>query len=139
MSNEDLKEFVEIQFKYMNEKIDNNHRHSSEMQNNTLAQATKTNGRLGRLEVKVWEIEKEGNGHITNCPNTGKIKALEDENLEIRVIKKYPKVVFGILVFLVCVSLFGVLFGYNKIGSELDTIKARQQIILNEEQSLMRK
>ena len=41
-----------------------------------------------------------------------------------RIIKKYPKITFGVLIFLVCVALFGVYSGYMKVNNALDSIKA---------------
>ena len=106
-------------YKVLCEKIDTNHSFNVQALVRIEAQTTKTNGRVNALEVKVWELEKE--------------------NLEIRVIKKYPKSALLGLVGIVFVCIYFVVVGYNKVNGELDTIKARQQIILNEKDSSMKK
>lgn len=54
-------------------------------------QTTKTNGRVTKLEDKVFELEKRDLTHINNCPQTVKIEKINEELLEYKMIKKYPK------------------------------------------------
>lgn len=126
-------------YKVICEKIDINQAFTAQALLRIETQTTKTNGRVSSLEVKIWELEKDEVTHILNCPNVPKIEALEKENLEIRVIKKYPKLALGVLVVSVAAMLVSIWLGYNKLGNELNTIQARQQMILNSEQSLMKK
>lgn len=132
MNNAELRE-------YLCEKIDTNHNHTLLLLEAIKEQTTKTNGRVNTLELKLWEVVKEEANHVINCPNVPLIQALQDENQEIRIIKKYPKIALGILIFFVLSALFTVYLGYSKVGNELDTIKARQGLILNEKTSPMKK
>ncbi|MCX6222494.1 MAG: hypothetical protein NTZ69_16100 [Bacteroidia bacterium] len=132
MNNAELKE-------YLSDKIDTNHKHTFLLLEAIREQTTKTNGRVNTMEVKLWEVVRDEASHVINCPNVPLIKALQDENQEIRIIKKYPKVALGILVFFVVGALFAVYLGYSRVDNELDTIKARQGLILNEKTSPMKK
>lgn len=132
MNNAELKE-------YLSEKIDTNHKHTLLLLEAIREQTTKTNGRVNTLEVKLWKVVEDEAKHVINCPNVPLIQALQDENQEIRIIKKYPKVALGILVFFVVGALFAVYLGYSRVGNELDMIKARQGLMLNEKTSQMEK
>jgi hypothetical protein len=132
MNNAELKE-------YLSEKIDTNHKHTLLLLEAIRDQTTKNNERMNAVELKLWEVAKDEANHVINCPNVALIQALQDENQEIRIIKKYPKAALGILVFFVLGALFTVYLGYSRVGNELDTIKARQGLILNEKTSQMKK
>lgn len=68
----------------------------------------KTNGRVNAIEAK--EIE-----HNLNCPQRPKIDKMEEELLEYRMLKKYPRffvvttVLFGIILILMALSQTGMI------------------------------
>lgn len=84
---------------------------------------------------EVTRVAKDVADHAVNCPAIAAIEQLKEENAEIRMIKKYPKAALAVLLVFLCSALFSIYLGYNKIGDDLNTIKSRQQIILNESTS----
>lgn len=126
-------------FQVLSSKIDTNHENMIRLLTSIEAQTTKTNGRVNCLEVKVWELEKDEIMHEINCPQAPKIAALEKENEDIRMMKKYPQITFFGFIGLVAVCIYLVAMGYNKVNTELTTIQDRQQQILNEKTSPMKK
>lgn len=130
MNNQELKE-------YLCEKIDTNHAHTTELLRNLVAQTTKTNGRVTTLEDEIWEVVKAASTHVQTCPQKIRIDNLEEENLEQRIIKKYPKLAFGVLIALVCLSLFGVYTGYVRVNDTLDSI-TKKQILIQKELQLIK-
>ena len=106
-------------YKVLSDKIDTNHETTILLLTSIQQQTTRTNGRVTAHDLQ--------------------LKELNDENSEIRMIKKYPKLAMLILVVSVCVFLAGGWIGYQRLRSEQETIMQRQQIILNSEQSPLKK
>lgn len=52
-------------------------------------QTKKTNGRVNKLEDQTEELRNKNKEHILLCPNSLKIRTLEDKNLEDQSIKKF--------------------------------------------------
>jgi len=125
-------------YKVLSEKMDAQHEYTSKLLSNIYEQTLRTNGRVSAVEGRIIDIEKGESSHIINCPNIKRIETLEDENQEVRIIKKYPKLALGIFVVFVGIFLVSGWFGYQRLRAEQDTIQARQHIILNSEQSLLK-
>lgn len=64
-------------------------------------QTTKTNGRVTQHDKDLESLKVQEITHIINCPNSPRIKVLEDDLSEYRFFKKYPKILAGIVIFIV--------------------------------------
>ena len=62
-------------------------------------QTKKTNGRVS-------ELERKETSHVINCPQTPKIQKIEEELLEYKIIKKYPKL---FVIGSVCFALISII------------------------------
>ena len=54
-----------------------------------IVQTTKTNGGLSDANKKIEELEKKEIAHIIDCPQTERVRALEDNQLSQKSIKKW--------------------------------------------------
>ena len=117
---------------YLSEKIDANHEHTLALLSAIKKDTEKTNGRVNSLEDEVWNLIKHRFDHILECPQKKRVDALEEENQEMRIIKKYPKISLGILVFFVLGTLWGIYTGWSKFDATLQTITAKQIVIEKE-------
>ena len=72
---------MDAEFGVVNEKI-----------TNILAQVIKTNSRVTHNEKDIVDLKIEDKNHIIHCPVAPKLEALEDELLEYKMFKKYPKI-----------------------------------------------
>jgi len=79
-TNLDYRELLNEKFAHVNEKLELIHE-----------QTLKTNGRVNALEVRVNFLEKEEAVHVLKCPNVAKIEQVNEELMEYRMMKKYPK------------------------------------------------
>lgn len=52
-------------------------------------QTTKHNSRMTKVEAKVYDLEILDKTHESRCPNTAKIRVLEDNSLTTKSIKKW--------------------------------------------------
>lgn len=82
-------------------------------------QTTKTNG-------KVVELEKKEISHIVDCPNIIKIQTINDELLEYKIFKKYPKA--GIILITIAVILIGVSIWNFKTSIEKEKLLLKPEI-----------
>jgi outer membrane murein-binding lipoprotein Lpp len=64
-------------------------------------QTTKTNSRVNHLEDDVKQIREDGIKHTVNCPATAKIDKINEELLEYKMVKRYPKIALGVVVVIV--------------------------------------
>ena len=98
---QDYRLYLEEKFKGLMVKMDA----EFEMLNTKLEsiekQTIKTNGRVNKLEDK-------NEVHLINCPNTGKIKIMDDELIEYRILKKYPKISIILLTFSIIMFILSI-------------------------------
>lgn len=133
-----LKELIESKLDTLNQKIDMNHTLQMEISKNTLAQATKTNGRVTKLEGVVDKIKDDERVHTINCPRipelktlSDKVQAMDDSMIEFKFIKKYPKlslaVLVGAVLFTVC-SLIYTSYEMRTMAAELAARKVQTEV-----------
>jgi len=79
-------------------------------------QVTKTNSRVNHLEDDVKDIREDAYKHVVECPAIAKIDSMDDELIEYRLIKKYPKVGIAIVAFSCIVFLLSTWMLVSKIG-----------------------
>lgn len=89
----DMKEqnqaYFEEKFKRVFDKLEHIH-----------TEVKRTNGRVTKLEDQVKQIELHDREDL--CPNTEKVQKIEEELMEYRFVRKYPRV------FLIGAVIFGV-------------------------------
>ena len=67
----------------------------------------RTNGRVNKLEDQVKCLELH-DVKETKCPNTPMVLKHEEEMLEMRFLKKYPKISVGMLVLVLIYALYEI-------------------------------
>lgn len=112
MTNAELKEFIEVKIDAIYDIIEAKHELQMVISKNTLEQATKTNGRVTKLEDQVKKVIEDENRHIVNCPRLPDIAKINDDITQIkregelwRIALKYPKTALGIIVVSVVITL----------------------------------
>lgn len=75
-------------------------------------QTTRTNGRLGELEKRVLDIEKDNIGRILTCPQSETINELVSNSISVKTMKKIvvQAVVFAGIFFTILFGLIRLLF-----------------------------
>lgn len=113
-----FRELLDSKFSNLEQKIDSNHALQTEISTNILNQATKTNGRVTKLEDRTTKLEVSDITHSINCPRISEIKEINakidlqnGEMTEMRLIKKYPKTTVVVVASLVLYLVFS--FGYG--------------------------
>jgi hypothetical protein len=89
-------------------------------------QTTKTNGKVSSLETDVTALKVNDVTHIINCPQTAKIESIEKDLNEYHFFKKYPKVLAGIILFIILG--FGLTV-YETVGKIVSSKKADTEVI----------
>lgn len=104
---------LDLNYELLENKIDDSDELRSEISNNILTQVTKINDRVTKLE----EIEHD---HAANCPRiseikviTDKTKELDDNLIEVKMIRKYPI----ISIIIIAVLVLGFLTGSGLVVS----------------------
>jgi hypothetical protein len=122
----------EEMYTVLSKQMDENHAHIKELLEGIQNQVTKANGRTGKIEMQIWELQKNETRHIIDCPQAKEIKELREENQEIRIIKKYPKIALGVLLGIVLLGLVAIYEGYVKLDDTLNLVRAKQSTIIDE-------
>lgn len=104
MTNEDLKELFEEKFKRVYAEISSNAEIAQQMLNQILEQTKKTNGRVNKLEEETANLKLKENNHILSCPQAPKIDKINEELMEYRILKKYPKLIPYIIIVIVIIG-----------------------------------
>lgn len=88
-------------------------------------QTTKTNGRVGVLESKVDQVEKDLITHPIHCNQAVEIKEIKKDLAEYQFFKKYPKIFIGFIL------IAGLLtwYGFRQLNIKTD------ELIVKTEQS----
>lgn len=93
-----LKELFQSNFNRLEDKIESNHILQREISENILSQATRTNGRVTKLEDKVQKIQELEASHFSTCPRVNdikdvntKIETINTELNDVRFVRKNPK------------------------------------------------
>lgn len=88
---EEYKELLDNKFEHLLSKMQDNFTIINTKLTSIDEQVKKTNGRVTVVEKDITELEKKEIKHFVNCPQAKKIGEIEDELMEYRVFKKYPK------------------------------------------------
>ncbi len=128
---QDYRKFIESRIENLHENI----KEHFEFQNTTLKrieeQTLKTNGKVLKLEEKVEVLKDADTRHTLNCPRIPEVKKLEenikqldDTLLELKLIRKNPKMFIAILS--VCIIMFigSVSYSIYEIHSLMSDVKA---------------
>lgn len=151
-----LKELFETKFDSIRIQMDaeftvlNNRLHSQDVTSARIeAQTSKTNGRVTTLEGHIHTIELDETKHVLNCPQTerlqiidskidiekaeinARLKELDVDLREYRMLKKYPKVAIGILVFCCLIFVAGTYTTLTKLSSQNKQIDANNSLMLD--------
>lgn len=103
---DEYKELLDIKFSHLLEKMEDNFTIVHTKLSSIDEQVKKTNGRVTKLEKDVVNIEKRDLTHILNCPQTQKINDINDQLMEYKIIKKYPKFFLAAFVILVIIIIY---------------------------------
>lgn len=129
-----FRELLESKFENLENKIESNSKLQSEISNNILAQTTKTNGRVTKLEDKIVKIQELESNHFTMCPRISEIKELNSkvdsfntDLSEVRFIKKNPKITLLLasilVIYIICTVGYGVIETLSFItNSKINTL-----------------
>ena len=114
-NNNDYRDLLNEKFSRVYAQMDANFDLIHEKLKNIEDQTKKTNGRVNKLEDEVEIIKLNEKDHLINCPQTYKIERIEDNLLEYKFMKKYPKIsiiamgIFGITLIILTLAQFGIL------------------------------
>lgn len=94
---------ADIKEKYLDEKFGR----LEDKLDNILREAQKTNGRISKVEEKVFCLELH-NKETIDCPNTPLVMKHEEELMDVRFFKAYPRIfILGSVIFaLAAIFLF---------------------------------
>ena len=101
-----VQELLENRLDSLNEKIDSNNKNILDRMELIYQQTLKTNGRVTKHDDVINKLITDESNHFNTCPrikaieeiNT-KIEKIDSDNLEVKLIKKYPKMfIMGIVV-----------------------------------------
>src|SRR3972149_11434315 len=92
---EGLAKHINAQFVNVHDKLDNLDQKTGRVEKQTI----KTNGRVTQLEI-------DSANHVINCPVAPKIDKIEEDLMEYRMAKKYPKIMIGIIVIFVLLGIY---------------------------------
>lgn len=102
------KELIEEKFKGLHALLHARFENVEDRLDRIEEQTTKTNGRVTKLEDKQHASEIIAATHVINCPNVSKIKAIEDDLLEYKFSKKYPKIFYGGIFIIIIISILTI-------------------------------
>jgi len=107
--NEDYRLYLDERFKGMGSLI-NAHFHDLSSEITVIKEQTlKTNSRVNHIEDDIKELEKADIKHVVDCPVLPKVQKIEDDLMEYKLFKKYPKAGITVLVIAVILVLINVL------------------------------
>ena len=78
-------------------------------------QTTKTNGNVKLNQERIHLLDLENKSHIIDCPQVPRIKEIETDLSEYKMVKKYPKfslaamIIFGLVLIALTLSQIGVI------------------------------
>lgn len=136
-----VKRDVNNGFRNLNLKLDNQKTDLKRIEFQTI----KTNGRVTELEKKTSQIELHEVEHMITCPQIGvinelkedledkkadsnkKIQQLNDDLLEYRMLKRYPKISLAIVAITCILLIAGVFLTLNDFKKELKQFYSTEQ------------
>ena len=83
------KENIDLKFKAVHIKMDSEFGVINKTLVQILAQTTKHNQRMSKIEECVDDIEKREITHVVDCPIAAQVRDLEDSALSVKAIKKW--------------------------------------------------
>jgi len=94
------------------------------------SQTTLTNSRVNHLEDDVRELRISTNEHAIECPAMEKIEKIDEELMEYKVFKKYPKIGIGVLAVTCLLFIFSTWLVVSRVGTNTSAVKSNttQQI-----------
>ena len=121
----DYRKYLDVRFEAMQTA---QHAYFREMHDrfDTIDKSNKVrNGRIDKLENSVSALSIKEAEHVVNCPVAPKFDKLNEELTEYRMLRKYPKIAIGIIVF--CV--LSAIYGFMKITHKQDNLKAQLDLV----------
>lgn len=90
-------------------------------------QTIKTNSRVNHLEDDVKALQKDAYVHIAECPAIEKINKIDEELMEYKVFKKYPKLTIGVLAIACLLFLISTLTTINRVALNTSSVQANTE------------
>jgi hypothetical protein len=91
-------------------------------------QTTKTNSRVSHVEDEIVSLKLADANHVINCPISSRVDKIDDDLMEVRVAKKYPK----LTILIVAIAIIVTLIGSIETIKSLKLLENRVDLINNE-------